>query len=273
MADKIYLYPHTNCDCGECANIAKTIPKGIPSNISIANYKVPKWFSCGDRIAFKQVATTTCPDKIRAINPQLYQQQKSRYFVEVKNPSKELATENSSGLEKINGCPDRVVVSQDARLYSATRGDYLPLDEAPIESKPRFATLYTDKTLINYGQNYSTYADINAGNIIYYNDETQKDPYFPPNFPNPNPNRNQMKLNTNIYQGIVYKDPMDNFKPEYPRLLPNRNLITQPRDPFLGEYCLTELSDTTKQREEIMTCQMSKINSQRWMPRWYSGGN
>lgn len=267
---KVYLYPTTNCDCGSCNIKDQKIDVGVPSNLSIPNCKVPKWFSCGDRIVFKDLKLIKNGrlNDVRNINPQLYQQQKSPYFLNAKNPSKEICFQNGDRECKVNKCPENVVVSQDARLFSAPRGDYMTLNEAPIESKPKFDKLYTDPDLINYGKRYSSYQDINAGNITYYNDLSQQTPYFSPNFPESNPKRNDLHLKNNIFQGVLYKDPMDNYKPEYPMITENRNLITQARDPYLGEYCLTELSDTTKQRQDILACQMAKRNSQLWTPRW-----
>jgi len=255
LENKIYLYPQTNAPCGFCQKAERSIKKGVPSSLSIPNCSIPAYFNCGDRVALNdKVVYPDCDNNkksnsITTINPQLYTQQVSNSFRE-------------KNRKPTSACPtDKVWTSQDARLYSAIRGEYLDLSERPTETKIKLKDLYIDKNLNSYGQKYRTYSDINAGQISYYIDKDLKSPYFPPNFPN-------SKKNPVPYNPQLYKDPMDNFKPEYLRLFPERNPITEPTSNADDSYCLKDLQNTTNFREDILTCQMSKRNQNRWEPRW-----
>jgi len=147
------------------------------------------------------------------------------------------------------------VSSWDPRLYSATHGDYITLDKPPLESKVPLNEIY-NKNLKNYGQNYRTYSDVNAGNVLYYVDKSREDPYYSPLFAQP------ARVGT-----VVYKDPMGAMKPEYPRIVKNSELIGNDQCDTEG-YCLTWMRDTQKFREDILSGIMAPINQQRWSPRW-----
>ena len=67
--------------------------------------------------------------------------------------------------------------------------------------------------------------------------------------------------------GYIYRDPMGALIPRYERTpIEYINPITAPR---CGYECgLSWLHDTTNQREDIMSKQMSRMNSEKWSARW-----
>jgi hypothetical protein len=180
---------------------------------------------------------------ITPINPQAYQDQYATNFDKIK-------CEDTQGC-----CPTTQYASWDPRLYSATHNQYITFDRPPLESKIPLSEIY-DKKFKGYGQGYETYKDINAGNVLYYNNAAREDPYYSPLFSQP------ARVGT-----VVYKDPMGAMKPEYPRIVDNTKLVGDDQCDNQG-FCLSWMRDSQNHREDILSSQMSKINQQRWMPRW-----
>jgi len=150
-------------------------------------------------------------------------------------------------------------ISNDPRLLNAAHGQQmLPLDRPPLESiQYKLNDLAHITNLDFYGQNYKTYNNINAGQILYYTDTEIENAFFSPNF-----------VSTASPISFIYKDPMGSIKPQYFRIpINNNNLIGQfPREKYPGG--LSFIDDSTNHREDIMSLQMSLINRQRWDPRW-----
>jgi hypothetical protein len=137
------------------------------------------------------------------------------------------------------------------------RAQWITLDQAPINGAVPLWELATSQKLNDWGQYYSSYADINAGQIQYYVDQSQAEPFFTPVF-----------ANTTNQVGYLYQDPMGAIKPHYNRdPLECQNPIGAPtRSNWQGS--LSFIEDTGNQREDIISLQMAKMNQQRYMPRY-----
>jgi hypothetical protein len=140
-------------------------------------------------------------------------------------------------------------ISNDPRLYNQ-EGTWLQLDKPPMNSSIKLSTLNNDKSLNRYGQGYTSYSDINSGQILYYISKDTEDTFYEPLFSN--------KLNT---IGTMYQDPMGSMKPQYDRVQ-NRSVIEN------DEYCLSFMKDTEFHREDILSLQMRRKNQERYAPRW-----
>ena len=155
-------------------------------------------------------------------------------------------------------CNKEVYVSHDPRLMDTRRNSLLKLDRPPYRStyfisnndvKPQaYYSIYCPE-YDNYGKNYQTYSDINAGQITYYIDPTIEDPYFKPNFTIP------AKV-----EGVLYKDPMGSLKPTYVR-----KEVQAPNECYNP---LSFIRDSAVHREDIMAGQMAQMNQMKWSSRW-----
>jgi hypothetical protein len=154
-----------------------------------------------------------------------------------------------------SSCVGTTYLSSDPRLYNQG-GTWLQLDTPPINAATKLSTLTTDKSLNRYGQGYKSYADVNAGQVLYYIDKNREDTFYAPLF---------SKNATTV--GTMYQDPMGAMKPQY-----NRIPLEQSSPCLRGgeqyEYCLSFMRDTQAQREDILALQMRKQNEQRYAPRW-----
>jgi len=168
------------------------------------------------------------------------------------------ATSSNKNINRQDGCPPVTWVSNDARLLDVPRNSLLQLDRPPYNSgmflhkdpytKENSMKIYDEKYK-NYGQCYSDYSDITAGDIYYYVDKSREDAYYEPNFTIP--------MQTN---GFVFKDPMDNFKPVY-----KREVNKFPDETYSK---LSWIRDSAFHREDIMAGQMAVANQQRYEPRY-----
>ena len=146
----------------------------------------------------------------------------------------------------------------DPRLYNGLHAQWITLDSVPLDCSMKLYDIPYDTKLNNYGQNYKSYKDINAGQITYYIDDTISQPFFNPNFVSP----------ANI-DGVLYKDSMDSIKPQYvySKIKNDNPITTSKRSNY--SYKLSSLEDTTNNREDLMSLQMSKINQQKYSARYF----
>jgi hypothetical protein len=225
MADILHRYPQSSCPCWECDKKKYHLDKGPPSNLSIPYCLTPDIYDCYNEYIFKENNTP------------------------------------GFGLVEtcVSSCPKYSYLSADPRLSVPVRGIRVPIDKPPLDSTILLKDIYNDD-LKNYGQNYNTYSDINAGQIMYYTTKSLEDAYNEPVF--------NGLANT---VGVLYKDPMDNIKPHYERFPVGKqnNPMTESRcDMDLDGYGLSWLKDSSNQRQDLISKQMSTINQQRWAPRW-----
>lgn len=155
--------------------------------------------------------------------------------------------------------PDGKFTSNDARLFNAPHDERMKLDNTPITGEVKLSEIYSDK-LKGYGKSYARYSDINAGQIMYYEDRAIQEPYFSPLFTVPNE-----------YATVMYRDPMGGVSAEYPQKLRYPNPVATGLTPDgcapdpLG---LTFLRDTQLHREDLLSWQMSKMNKNRYSNRY-----
>ena len=152
-------------------------------------------------------------------------------------------------------------VTNDPRLISGSHnGQILTLDRPPLNSSVKLKDVYTNPQLKYYGDKYTDYNSINAGQILYYNDKSIEDPFYTPVF-----------VNGSKVVSFMEKDPMGAYKPyynRYPLIEPN---LLRTRGDTNGE--LTWIRDSQEFREDIISKQMDKMNKTRYATRWFSNKN
>lgn len=220
MNDIIYDYPKSSCcfehkkyNCLDC----------IPTNLALCNCDkecYDETFSCN--------IEPKCKSGIQIINPQT------------------IYNKIPCDFEPIECCD--TYESIDPRLIDIPRGIHTKLDAPPMDSSLKLNTIYCDSKLNNYGKNYKTYADIDAGQIVYYNDKSLCSAYISPVFSTPSK-----------VCGKIYKDPMGGINAEY-----ERTPLYKPCE----QDCPRWLSDSTYHREDITSKQMGSILDKDWNKRW-----
>lgn len=247
MANVVYDYCKSSCDCYKCRD--KSYPSeegGKPSNMSVRNCQIPSMFECYDKIPFRSDIEPRTEKEYDVLNPQILTNNFDSDFKAIECPN------------AVGCCNKTQYTSSDPRLISVTHsGQVLNLDRPPINGEMELDKIANDKKLNNYGQNYSGYSDVNAGDIIYYINKEQQDPFFTPNF------------TTSAYaNGTLYQDPMGSMKPQYDRFpLKSSNPLTTKKDHYEG--CLSWMEDSLEHREDLLARQMRKRNQERYEPRWY----
>lgn len=245
MTDTIHLYPKTSCPCASCKK-EYPVPKNLPrSNLSIRGCEVSPYFDCYYKVSLGEnlQPNPKLPYKITELNPQAYTDKLSAGFGKV-------------ACNGFDGCPDPTFVSQDPRLFSSTRPDYLKLDRPPMSGDVKLRNIY-NKKFTNYGLGMKPYEMIDDGQIVYYIDSSIQDAFYKPVFSEPA-----------IDQGALYQDPMGAMKPEFTRkpIMNTENpTVTTPID---YPYCLSFIQDSQTQREDIMSYQQRKNNQSKWSARW-----
>ena len=212
---------------------------GFPTNMSIRSCEIPRIFDTHNKMLFKDGIEPKKENGYIYLNPSAMQSKYATDFFPVQSRTKVQYRSN------------------DPRLISASHGgDILTLDNPPIDSEISLDKIYTDKNLNNYGKSYNTYSDINAGQITYYIDKSIQDSFFSPLFSTPISSK-----------GILYRDPMGAFKAQYEReLFITNDPINTDKKYYKGG--LSWIEDSQEHREDLLSKQMSKHNSQRWSPRW-----
>lgn len=244
----------SSCPCWNCESHSYTLPKGIPTNFSIADCDDGNAFVCWNRVPFNS----------SDVQPQFPKPPNKNDYVFINPDSMKTEFVNQFGVYydpryfKINchgnPCDNETYVSHDPRLLDSARNEVLQLDKPPLWKDVPLTQVYNEK-LKGYGQHYRTYSDISAGQIIYYNDNTQKDAYFSPNF----------TIRSDVDK-VLFKDPMGNFRPQYPRV---PLVDTNDWNHSVNNYTpLTWINDSAYHREDLMSLQMRRENERRWMPRW-----
>jgi len=208
----------------------------MTTNMSIEKCEIPKELDSFVRLQFRERNEPKNQNGISILNPDALDNKYANDFYPI-----------DSG---------RRWGSRDPKLFSASHEQVLTLDRQPIDGRIPLEKIYTDTSLDNYGKNYRTYSDINAGHITYYIDKSIEDPFFEP-----------LYTNKILSSGELYKDPMGGIKPQYERrILTKNDPINMDRSSYNG--CLSWIEDTQEHREDLLSKQMRKYNQQRWEPRW-----
>jgi hypothetical protein len=230
MTAEIQDYPNSSCDCYECNIYMPNSPDEKPSNSGVRGCNQ----NCFRTTVFKDQVEPNTESGITYINPSVFSGNKLDKTFNGLNDSSGYITYSDN----------------DPRLVNAAAGQRIRLDKPPLNSSTKLYSLITDKKLDRYGQNYKSYDDINAGQIVYYIDKSKQDAYFEPLF--------SIKSRT---VGTMYTDPMGNIKPVY-----TRTPLPDPTNKY--NNCLTDIRDSQYHREDILSKQMRVINQTRWEPRW-----
>ena len=248
MNNQIYNYPQSSIDSYNCAN--KKHPynynlDGNPSNRSIPDDKLSDTFICNVELPFNE--------EIQPLNIS-NQKYKTLNKLDIRNKN----SENFSPVNcNPNSCNKSGYFSQDPRLMSAPRAQYLILDSPPTTNEIKLKDINTDTTLDGYGQKYSTYSDIKAGQYVYHQDDSRTYPYHEPNF-----------STQALVTKTVYKDPMGSIKPQYYReSLNDENPLETEGKKYDG--CLSWIQDSMEQRQDILASQQSIYDEKKWRARWY----
>lgn len=146
--------------------------------------------------------------------------------------------------------------TDDPRMKDVVRrvGDnsqILGLDKPPLNSGVPVKSIYKNEKLVGYGKEYLDYGDIKEGQILYYVDGELNKPYFEPTF-----------THSQNFKKVLYKDPMGSVKPQY-----NRHPVACKKYGDDCEYIFKSswIEDTNEHREDIISRQMAKYNSQRYI--------
>ena len=252
MSNVIYNYPKSSCVCAGCDKKPleeMLIMKGNPTNMSVTDCNFSDYFDCYPNHIIKTQQEPVSGKHGRVIlNPGVIGKDKySRYY-------------NTINAKKCPGssCPGTTYLNSDPRLYNAMAATWMQLDSPPLESTPKLDTLSTDNSLNRYGQGYKSYADVNAGQILYYIDRQTEDAFYEPLY--------STKAKA---VGTLYQDPMGAIKPQWERF-PNEKY-----DPILGnKYDINGyvgssfMKDSQFHREDLLALQMRKHNETRYEPRY-----
>lgn len=247
MTDKISDYPKSSCICYNCENNKlNALPEvGVPTNMSVRDCKSPNYFNCYDKQLFATQVLPQPSSGYTILNPQSRLESYDKTFQKINC--------NSKG----NGGSNTLFTSTDPRLISPIRGgQVMTFDRPPINYDISLDTINTDKTLSNYGRNYRSYADVNAGQIMYYIDKSREYPFYEPLF-----------SKEATMKATLYQDPMGGVRPQYDRISSKKfcPLETTNQKYHCGS---SFMEDTQEFREDIMARQMRKQNEQRYEPRW-----
>jgi hypothetical protein len=248
MTDTIQNYPKSSCACYECDKNKYNLSHGVPTNMSVRGCKFSPSYDCQTTRVFKEQQEPS--------------NQRGGFFL---NPAVIADNKFATGFKPINvrtcpksSCNGTTYLNSDPRLYNAAGPSWLQLDRPPLDSSVKLSTLHDDKTLNCYGQNYKSYADVNAGQVLYYISKDREDAFYEPLF---------SKKATSV--GIMYKDPMGSMKPHYNRIPEgNYNPISDNPCDVKGEFGLSWMKDSQFHREDLLARQMQKINQTRFEPRW-----
>jgi hypothetical protein len=228
--------------------------------MSVYNCEFPEYFNChltqyrNPEAIFRKNIQPEEKTGFIYLNPQVYTEKFSDEFTYMnvnKEESKEYIPLKNGWLQPGEG---KQVFTLDPRLNSASHGQWTTLDKPPIDSSMKLYDIPFDKRLDKYGQNYRTYSDINAGQIMYYIDKSIEDAYFKPIF-----------TNSSSVNSYLYQDPMGTIMAGYTLTpLKSGNFIGPERNDYIGE--LSWIEDSSNQREDILSFQAPR--RKRWSARY-----
>ena len=158
-----------------------------------------------------------------------------------------------------SGCREGFVTFDNPNTYDPVRAIRTVFDRPNYTGEVNVGNVCHDEIYSprykNYGKNYRNYMDIDAGQIQYYINESQKDVYNSPNFVTPS-----------VVKNSLFVDPNGIVKPEYERF----PLTDYSWNKKCGKYdaCDSDTHDTLEHRQDIMSRQQRKNNQQSWVFRW-----
>jgi hypothetical protein len=237
MMQAVYNYPKSSCKCHNCSHTDCT--------------------SCTD--CTDCTDCTSCTDCTGCLHSSNTPVKNYNFSSEKQDGQKNINPNVMANLYDKNfkdiKCNGKVAyTSTDPRLISTLHnGQTLILDRPPLNSTTKLSTINTDSTLDGYGQNYRTYSDIEAGQIMYYTNKSQKEVFYEPLF----------SPGTHITK-TMYKDPMGAVKPQYNRTPAKYTNPLNNNKNTNYEGKLSWIQDSQEHRQDLMSLQMRKQNKQRW---------
>lgn len=248
-------YPKSSCNCYKCNEKNYKYPKtGAPTNMSVLGCDFPKYYDCYDTKTFKSGIEPTDVDGFVYLNPKavenLYHSKEGFYEIDCKNDSDK-------------ACSEKQYISQDPRAISSFHdGQQLTFGAPYLDATMKLKDIYTDPKMKDYGKTtYSSYLDVNAGDILYYVDKSISDAFSTPVYANPA-----------YSKGYILVDPMGGIRPQYDRCpVKNPNLLQTKKDNF--DYKLSWLQDSNEFREDLIARQQRTNNEQIYSTRYFSNSD
>jgi hypothetical protein len=241
-------YPKTSCPCQGCPQPAsafyqKETINDKPCSLGISNCEKSPGFYCSNKQVYKQ--------NIQPNNEPTTYQNLNTLGLSSATDYTQIDCKNFNG-----GCAGGYA-GHNPKLFDSARAQLLLLDRPHLSGGVAVGNVCHDEIYTpyfrNYGKNYTSYKDINAGQIQYYVDSDTSGAYFRPNFPEPA-----------LVTHEVFIDPMGSIKPQY-----NRETFQKYGwDSCNKDNCDSFTHDTLEFRQELMEKQMRKINQQRWQSRY-----
>lgn len=271
----LYKYPQSSCDCYAQEikpSLAKEDRRNInlhPTNISLYNDQIdpntdysfynPSLFSTNGKTLQTTFSPTVSNSTYNFINPQMSSDLSPDFFG---IPSSYPPSFNSdSSIRKTSDLPETTnyISPSDPRLINPIYNMMLRLDKPPTVGGLPLDKVYEKEEKTS---TYGTYRNIKLGDMRYYIDNSIKDALYKPVYDMPA-----------IVDNIMYKDPMDNYKPQYIRkdssvYTPSNSMNNTENPPLLSHHSLSFISDTSEAREQLIARQQLKNNQQKWSARW-----
>lgn len=246
MTDVIHNYPKSSCACWERTKDNFPKPTGVPTNMSVRGCNFSEHYD--PTLPFKSQTEPQNKSGKIILNPYVIAQNKF-------DPTFQSINANDCPQ---SACSGTTYINSDPRLYNSASVSWIQLDRPPLNSTPKLNTLNSDKTLDCYGQKYTSYADIDGGQCVYYISKDREDAFYEPLF-----------SKEALITGTMYKDPMGAMKPHYTRVPKDKHdpILGDPCD-VAGDYCLSWMKDTQNHREDLLARQMSRRNQERYETRW-----
>lgn len=257
---QVHQYPKSSCPCENCPTfscegvvppffVERESEGAVPTSLGLANcYKSPG-FNCWDKKLYdsdEQPKLETKLNNVKVLN---------KFGLTFSPGFKEVKCDNPIDCD----CKGVTYISHDPRLLDVPRNIWTKLDRPSLESDvlqgnvPR-DEIYSEKYR-NYGKKYGSYQDINAGQIVYYIDESIAPAYFYPNY----------TLRSAV-DHVLFVDPMGAVKPQYVRK-PFVQYNSQRKENLdLDTDDFTEA--TVWFREDLMARQQRKHNQEKYSARW-----
>lgn len=243
------------CDCPETSRVyfVKALAKGVtPKSLANENCVSRSMYDCSNtRITKKGSGPVSQNNMVLEINEPdgLTKNAPDFYRVPVTN------TVMANG--KIYKIPDNkcsqggITTYCDPRLRDARTGQLLKIDATPHTGSVNMGNIY-DEHLRGFGKNYTSYLDVNGGQIQYYVPLQDVEAVHRPNY----------TLNSTTMQ-TIRQDPMGGLIPEYHREpVANGNR-------YASNY--QDTRDQLKFREDIMDGLMYRQRKENYGLMWSSG--
>ena len=133
-------------------------------------------------------------------------------------------------------------IQKDPLLFNGAHATYIDLDRTLPNSIPLIKNIYSDPELRTYGKNYTSYKDINAGDITYYLDSDIRNV-------NGNSYYRKQYSDTKHIETSLFKSPMDTYSYQTKRIPEEK-----------PEYSLSWMEDTQHFRNDLGFKQLSILS-------------